>query len=109
METGVVIISTTIPSEELALELARALVEAHLAACVQVSPVKSVYRWESSLHVDAEHLLSAKTAAACADKLIAFIKERHPYELPEILQVPVSGGYPAYFEWVKGETSDAAK
>lgn len=105
METGVVIITTTLPSEEQALELARALVEAHLAACVHVSPVTSVYRWEGSLHEDAEYLLSAKVADARANEAIAFIKARHPYDLPEILTTHVIGGDVAYLKWVQREAS----
>jgi periplasmic divalent cation tolerance protein len=103
MFTGVSIITTTFPDEAQALETARALVEARLAACVHVSPVKSVYRWEGALHEEAEYLLSVKTAAARVPEAAALIRNRHPYDVPELLVAPVAEGDAGYLKWVLGE------
>ena len=83
--------------------LARDLVEARVAACVNVSgPITSIYRWQGELHDDPEVLLVAKTCADRAEALGARVRELHPYELPELVRLPVAGGSPAYLDWVRG-------
>lgn len=92
---------------EAALRLARELVERRLAACVNVVPgVTSVYRWEGSLHEDQESTLLVKTRAALVDALTSAIRELHPYEVPEVIAVPLEpgAGNPAYLAWVLDET-----
>ncbi|MEB3205256.1 MAG: divalent-cation tolerance protein CutA [Candidatus Sericytochromatia bacterium] len=85
-------------------DLARLIISERLAACVQVSaPVSSIYRWEGETREDAEVQVWCKTDAAVADALMARILALHPYQLPEILLLPVEGGLEAYREWVKGE------
>jgi periplasmic divalent cation tolerance protein len=105
VDTGVVIITTTFPAEDIAQELARDIIESKLAACVHILPVTSFYRWEGRLNEDAEYLLVAKTAAVTADALVAFLKSRHPYDLPELLVTPVIGGDTGYLEWVRNDSA----
>ncbi|HWY23362.1 MAG TPA: divalent-cation tolerance protein CutA [Nevskia sp.] len=86
--------------------LATALVEARLAACVSTLPgVRSVYRWQGQLERAEETLLIAKTSAARYAALEAEVRRLHPYELPEIVAVNVSGGLPAYLQWVLDSTA----
>jgi periplasmic divalent cation tolerance protein len=94
------------PDPDCAAAIARALVEERLAACVNVIPgVRSIYRYEGTLHDEAETLLIVKTRAARAPALEARVRALHPYELPEVLRLDVAGGSPAYLAWVVAETS----
>jgi len=85
--------------------LARALVERRLAACVNVLPaVQSIYRWNGAVEEAAEVTLLIKTTAARYAELEQAIRALHPYELPEVIAVPVSAGLPAYLGWIAQET-----
>ena len=85
--------------------LARALVERRLAACVNVLPaVQSTYRWNGAVEEAAEVTLLIKTTAARYGELEQAIRALHPYELPEVIAVPVSAGSPAYLGWIAQET-----
>jgi periplasmic divalent cation tolerance protein len=99
-----VIVSTTIDNQDKAEQLARRLVEERLAACVHRIPIQSTYRWKGKLESASEVLLQAKTKAELTDKVIAFIRELHPYELPEIIATPIVAGYRDYLAWVEQET-----
>ena len=99
------VVSTALGTEDEAESLASALVEAGLAACVQVTHVRSVYRWEGELRREPEWVLFIKTRSALFAQIEALIRERHSYELPEILQLPVSGGSPDYLRWLLEATS----
>ena len=104
METILVI--STLPDREQAEKLAHTLIEQQLAACVNVLPaVTSVYRWQGQVETANETILLIKTTMARYPAVEAAIKAQHPYELPEIIAVPVSTGLPAYLDWVKTETS----
>lgn len=105
MDTGAVVIMTTVDSEELAASLASMLVERRLAACVQQLEIASRYRWQGAVQCDAEFLLLVKTSAGAADAAARAIEENHSYDVPEILVLPVSSGLPAYLEWVASETA----
>lgn len=96
--------TTTLATRKQALEMATAIVKAGLAACVQQWPVHSTYRWKGKIESGREHLLSCKTRAARATALQRFIREHHPYEVPEIIATPISGGFPAYMSWLRRET-----
>lgn len=98
------LITTTVATARQAQRLATAMVTARLAACVQRLPIRSTYRWQGKLERADEHLLMIKTSATRTKALIAFIRQHHPYDLPEILVTPVSGGLPAYLAWVTKET-----
>lgn len=104
MTPSVVQVQTTLPDEPSARQLASALVEAQLAACVQVlGPVYSTYRWHGKVEQATEWLCLVKTTSATLPNLLSRLRELHPYDLPEILVLPVSGGEPGYLEWVKME------
>jgi periplasmic divalent cation tolerance protein len=105
--TDVVIVLTTHPREG-AEDLARTLVERHLAACVQVVPgVRSWYRWKGSLEASEEVRLEIKTGSESLPGLEEALAELHPYEVPELLVVPVIGGSPAYLSWVREQAHEA--
>jgi periplasmic divalent cation tolerance protein len=98
------VITTTVESLDQARDLARQIVDSRLAACVHVSPVESVYRWKGAVESATEHLLAAKAPIKHADKLITFIRDRHTYDVPEIIVVPIAGGSDAYMAWLEQET-----
>ena len=99
------IVITNAPDRDVALRLAHALVERKLAACVNIlSPCTSVYRWQGTLETAAEVPLLIKTRAALYDEVEAAIKSLHPYDLPEIIAVPVARGLPGYLEWLNTQT-----
>ncbi len=96
----------TCPSEDVALSLARGVVEAELAACVNVVPgVRSIYRWEGRVNEDAELLLVLKTTAEAYPALQAHLLAAHPYTCPEVLALPVAAGSEAYLAWLHGSVS----
>ncbi|GAA4331570.1 divalent-cation tolerance protein CutA [Variovorax defluvii] len=94
------IVMTTASTEDEAELLAAAIVEARLAACVQVERVRSFYMWQGTLHREPEWLLLIKTLSARFAALEAFIRERHSYETPEIVHLPITAGSPAYLRWL---------
>lgn len=99
------IVITNAPDREIALKIARALIERKLAACVNIlAECTSVYRWQGKLETATEVPMLIKTRAAIYPDLEAAIKSLHPYELPEIVAVPVERGLPEYLEWVGAET-----
>jgi len=103
MEQGVLL--TTLPSREDARRLANILVEEKLAACVQLLPIESFYRWEGKVQNEGEVLLFIKTRTALFDTLIARIKASHPYTVPEIVGWPFSAGHQPYLDWIDAATS----
>lgn len=106
MDTGVTYCMAlcTSPSEAHALELARGLVDHRLAACVQVLPIRSVYRWEGKREEEEERLILAKTRVDLFDRLVEFVSKGHPYQVPEIVRLDIAGGLDAYLSWV-GEST----
>ncbi len=99
------IVITNCPDEETANHIALAVVEARLAACVNILPrVQPIYRWQGAVESAVEVPLLIKTTAAAYPALEAAIRERHPYEVPEIIALPISAGLPAYLNWVAEET-----
>lgn len=104
--TDALVVLVTAPSPEKAAELARALVEERLAACGNVVPgLRSIYRWEGELHDDAEALLLLKTTRARFDALRARVVELHPYDVPEVLALPVEAGSAGTLAWIAAETA----
>ena len=99
-----VVVFCTAPAGE-AEDLARALLDARLVACVNVTGVQSFYRWEGAVQNDAELLLIAKTAHRLLDPLIERIRELHSYETPEIIALPIVGGSAPYLDWIREETA----
>ena len=100
------LVFTNLPDRAAAEKLADALVERRVAACVNIlAPCRSVYRWKNDLQHDEEHPVLIKTTAERYGALEAAIRAAHPYELPEIVAVPVERGLPAYLDWVAAETA----
>ena len=103
---SVEVVLLTAPDSEVAARLARVLVGEGLAACVNVVPgVRSIYRWQGALQEDAEVLLVLKTRVERCAALAARVKDLHPYALPEVLELPATGGSEAYLDWVRTESS----
>jgi len=103
--TGVAVILVTTPPGEAGERIARDLVESGLAACVNRVPgIRSVYRWQGQVHDDAEDLLVIKTARERVDAVTARVREIHPYEVPEVLALPVEAGSASYLDWVIAQT-----
>ncbi|MFA4968124.1 MAG: divalent-cation tolerance protein CutA [Sulfuritalea sp.] len=110
METGqtrsqTLLVLTNLPDEATAQALAMALVSERLAACVNVmAPCRSIYRWRGEIESTLEVPLLIKSTTARYAALEAAIRARHPYELPEIVAVPIAHGLPEYLAWVATET-----
>jgi len=100
------LVITNLPDRAAAEKLADALIAQRVAACVNIlAPCRSVYRWKGAVQHDEEHPLLIKTSAERYAALEAAIRAGHPYELPEIVAVPIERGLAAYLDWVEGETS----
>ncbi|MGE5468415.1 MAG: divalent-cation tolerance protein CutA [Ignavibacteria bacterium] len=100
------LVITTLPDEASAEALAARLVESRVAACVNIlAPCRSVYRWQGKVEDAQEVPLLIKTTAARYADLEAAIRAAHPYELPEIVALPVAQGLPDYLAWVAAETA----
>ena len=98
----IVVLSTVSPDKsEL---LAKSLLDSRVVACVNVIPVRSYYRWKGESIDEPEHLLIAKTTKEKTEEVIMAIKSLHPYEVPEIIVLPVTDGYLPYLDWVRQET-----
>jgi periplasmic divalent cation tolerance protein len=108
MESQPIIVLITAPSKETGRQIAHLLLERRLAACVNIlSPIDSLYIWEGKIQEDEEVLLVVKTRSELLqDGLIPAVKTAHPYELPEIIALPIIAGLESYLEWIKQETGD---
>jgi len=99
----IIVILSTAPPDRSGL-LAKMLIDTRMVACVNIMPVRSFYSWKGEFCDEQEHLLIAKTTREKAGGVIAALKSQHPYEVPEIIVLPVIGGFPPYLEWVRQET-----
>lgn len=103
-----ILVFTNLPDRAAAMDLAGKLVDERLAACVNVlGDCTSVYRWEGRNESATEVPVLIKTLAQHYARLEQLIRSVHPYELPEIIAVPISSGLPAYLKWIAEETSAA--
>jgi periplasmic divalent cation tolerance protein len=99
------LVLTNLPERAAAERIAELLVERQLAACVNIlAPCRSVYRWKGQVQHEEEHPMLIKTSAASYPALEQALRDAHPYELPEIIAVPIERGLQAYLAWVAGET-----
>ena len=99
------LVLTNLPDRASAERLAELVVEKNLAACVNIlAPCRSVYRWKDAVQHDEEHPMLNKTTRERYPALEQALRAGHPYELPEILALPIERGLPAYLEWVAAET-----
>jgi periplasmic divalent cation tolerance protein len=99
-----IVVITSCGSAEEADRIAEALVAERLAACVQILPLRSVYRWQGAIERAEEWQLQIKTRAALADRVEARIRALHGYDLSEIIALPVTAGSADYVDWVEAET-----
>ena len=99
-----ILVLTTTDSAELAERIARALVEAGEAACVNIVPgIRSIYRWEGKICDEGEWLLIIKSVAEQFEAVRSHIRLLHSYQLPEVIAVPVTSGDPDYLRWLAGQ------
>jgi len=99
------LVFTNLPDRESADRIARAVVDARIAACVNVlAPARSVYRWKGTVETAEEIPMLIKTTEERYLDLEKTLRELHPYELPEIVALRIDGGLPAYLEWVAAES-----
>ncbi len=100
-----IVVLVTAGSHDEAQRIADGLIEGHLAACVSVVPdIFSRYRWGGKIEESCEVLLLVKSRTGLLDDIITLVKQRHSYDVPEIIALPVIGGNPDYLEWLDRET-----
>src|SRR5205823_10444077 len=104
--TDAVVVLTTLASTEEAAKFVRALLDRRLVACGTILPAaRSLYRWEDKLADETEVVVMLKTRSGAIHGLEKAFKELHPYKVPELLAVPVTGGLERYLGWINSETS----
>jgi periplasmic divalent cation tolerance protein len=91
---------TTCGSKSDAEEIATALLAQQLAACIQVFPITSYYTWKGEQAIDDEQVLFIKSKSDLYPQIEGAIRQHHKYEVPEIIQVPITNGLPAYLSWI---------
>lgn len=94
----------TAPDRESARKISRHLLEKRLASCINMSPVSSMYWWEGKIEEAEEILLIVKTTTDKLDALTKEVKAVHPYQVPEVIALPIVGGLKEYLSWVERET-----
>ncbi|MBI4937792.1 MAG: divalent-cation tolerance protein CutA [Nitrosomonadales bacterium] len=100
----IILVLTNLPDRASAQRVAQALIENRAAACVNLlAECSSMYRWQGKVETANEIPLLAKTTRSAYPHLEAIIRAHHPYELPEIVAVPVITGFPGYLQWVAQE------
>jgi periplasmic divalent cation tolerance protein len=105
MQSTKLLVLTNLPDRAAAEKLAEMLISKNLAACVNIlAPCRSVYRWKDAVQHDEEHPMLIKTTAERYAALEQALRAGHPYELPEIIAVPIERGLPAYLDWLAAET-----
>jgi periplasmic divalent cation tolerance protein len=103
--TDALVVLVTTPTPERAAEIARAVVEERLAACGNVVPgLRSIYRWEGQIQDEGEALLVLKTTRARFEALKERVRALHPYQVPEVIALPVQAGSAPYLAWIAAET-----
>lgn len=99
------VVFISIPRDQ-ANAFAKKLVEKRLAACINIVPrIESYFWWDDAVQYDEETLLIVKTAHERFDQLMTFVKESHPYDLPEVISFDLAAGLPEYIEWIRRETA----
>ena len=100
MNSAYCMVITTAPDREVAEKLAESILNNKLAACIQMADIRSFFLWEGALRKEDEVVLSIKTTEVCYSDLEAYIEKYHPYDVPEIIKLPITDGLPAYLEWL---------
>ncbi|PON70502.1 Divalent ion tolerance protein [Trema orientale] len=102
-----IVVYVTVPNKEEGKKLAESIVKEKLAACVNRVPgIESVYQWEGKVQTDSEELLIIKTRQSLLEALTKHVEENHPYDVPEVIALPINGGSTPYLEWIKNSTRD---
>ena len=105
MDSQTLVVYCSCPDQAIAERIAEAVVNERLAACVNlISGLTSIYRWEGQLQRDAELLLIIKTRSAVYPQLEARLRQLHPYQLPEIIALPIHTGSADYLNWIAANT-----
>lgn len=101
-----IIVMVTCPSSPEAEKIANSLLEERLVACVNIAGrIRSLYHWQGAVARESESLLLMKTRTECFDELSRRVKELHPYEVPEIIAMPIMVGNPDYLDWIRESTT----
>lgn len=108
MDAKAMLIMTTVDGDDAAARLATRLIEQRQAACVQQVDIRSSYRWQGEVRCEGEVLLLVKTSAATAAAAMETIGANHPYDVPEIVAMPIIDGAAAYLDWLTREAPGAA-
>ncbi len=103
------VILVTAPSQSVAQQIAQLLVESRLAACVKLFPVQSVYTWNGAVQTEEEWQLLIKSQLAQFSALESAIRAVHPYDVPEIVAIPLQAGSAPYLEWIGATTTTASE
>jgi periplasmic divalent cation tolerance protein len=98
------IVLVTVDAQHTALEIANALVSDRLAACVNLFPIHSVYRWEGRVQQEAEWQLVIKTDLGLFDAIVGQLEDLHPYDVPEVIALPISHASEPYLSWLAAQT-----
>ena len=99
------LVLTNVPDQATAEKLARMLIESHAAACVNVLPAgRSIYRWQGRVEQADEIPLMIKSTAASYAAVEKIVRAHHPYDVPELIAIPITHGLPAYLDWLAQET-----
>jgi len=104
MDQALVVLVTASSVDE-ARQIAQGLLDSRLAACVNVVPVESLFRWEGAIQHEAEALMIIKTRAGAFDRLAQAIKAAHSYDVPEIIALPIAAGSAEYLKWIEDEVT----
>ncbi|MEI6651733.1 MAG: divalent-cation tolerance protein CutA [Chlorobiaceae bacterium] len=104
MKSSYCMVMTTAPDRETAEKLAEGILDNHLAACIQMADIRSFFLWEGALLKEKEVALYIKTTDARYSDLEVYIEEYHPYDVPEIIKLPVTDGLPGYLDWLDSTT-----
>ena len=104
-----IIVIVSFPNHEIALEIAKQLIEKRLIACAQFSAIQSLYRWQNQLEKSQEVMMHAKSIHTYWPAIHASVKELHPYEVPEIIATPILQIDPSYFQWMLEELGQSGQ
>lgn len=104
MNTSYCVVITTTPDRQEAERLAEGILRNRLAACIQMSDIRSMFFWEDELQREDEVVLTIKTTEKRYAELADYIRDYHPYDVPEIIRIPVTGGLPGYLSWLDETT-----